>query len=217
LWPTGDSEGVQVTEFQPAKLAAMEGLFHTIQGAGIVILGQPNVQTQTIDNAIEVPNALSFLTYRAWTAEVRGLDAFPQDQWPDTIPLLYYSYHIMVGLGTLFIAAMLIAAYLLWRGRLWDTRWALWMLLIATPFPFVANTAGWMTSELGRQPWLAYALIRTIDGASPLISTGNVLFTLLGFAGIYTIMSLLYVVVLVKEVAHGPEAEPIPGELQLAA
>jgi cytochrome d ubiquinol oxidase subunit I len=205
LWPTGDAEGVQVAQLQPAKLAAMEGLFRTEQGAGIVIVGQPNVQQGTIDNAIEIPNALSFLTYRAWTAEVRGLDAFAADQWPDTIPLLYYSYHIMVGLGTLFILAMLIAAFLLWRGRLWSTRWALWILLLATPFPFVANTAGWMTTELGRQPWLAYALIRTADGTSPQVSSGNILFTLLGFAGIYTIMSLLYVVVLVKELAHGPE------------
>ncbi len=208
LWPTGDAEGVQVTEVQPTKLAAMEGLFRTAGPAGIVILGQPNVQAKSIDNAIEVPNALSFLTYRAWTAQVRGLDAFPQDQWPDTIPLLYYSYHIMVGLGTLFILAMLIAALLLWRGRLWHARWALWILLLATPFPFVANTAGWMTTELGRQPWLAYGLIRTSDGSSPLVSSGNILFTLLGFAGIYTIMSLLYVVVLVKEVAHGPETAP---------
>jgi cytochrome bd ubiquinol oxidase subunit I len=139
---------------------------------------------------------------------VRGLDAFAQDQWPDTIPLLYYSYHIMVGLGTLFILAMLIAAFLLWRGRLWTSRWALWILLLATPFPFVANTAGWMTTELGRQPWLAYALIRTADGTSPQVSSGNILFTVLGFAGICTVMSLLHVVVLVKEVAEGPEAPP---------
>ena len=217
LWPTGDAEGIQVTEFQPAKLAAMEGLFRSTYGAGVVILGQPNVEAQTIDNAVEIPNALSFLTYRRWTAEVRGLDAFPPDQWPDTIPLLYYSYHIMVGLGTLFILAMLIAAYLLWRGRLWDSRWALWVLLVATPFPFVANTAGWMTTELGRQPWVAYALIRTADASSPLVSSGNVLFTLLGFAGIYTIMSLLYVVILVKEVAHGPDAQAATDELARAA
>ena len=207
LWPTGDAEGVQVTYVQPAKLAAMEGLFHTTPGAGVVILGQPNVSTETIDNAIEVPNVLSFLTYRAWTAQVQGLDATPRDQWPDTIPLLYYSYHIMVGLGTVFILIMILAAYLLWRGRIWGAQQALWMLLLATPFPFVANTAGWMTAELGRQPWLAYGLIRTADGSSPLVSSGNILFTTLGFAGMYTIMSLLYVVVLVKEVMHGPEGE----------
>ena len=210
LWPTGDAEGVQVADLQPAKLAAMEGLFRTSQSVGIVLIGQPNVQTQTIDNAIEVPSVLSFLTYRAWTAEVKGLDAFPRDQWPDAIALLYYAYHIMVGLGTLFILAMLIAGFWLWRGRLWTAHWALWMLLLATPFPFLANTAGWMTTELGRQPWLVYALIRTADGTSPLVSSANILFTTLGFAGMYTIMSLLYVVVLVKEVGHGPDPEPTP-------
>jgi cytochrome d ubiquinol oxidase subunit I len=206
LWPTGDAEGVQVTQSQPVKLAAMEGLFQTTPGAGIVIIGQPNVQTQTIDNAIEVPRVLSFLTYQAWTAQVAGLDAFPADEWPDTIPLLYYAYHIMVGLGTMFIAIMGICALLLWRRQLFRQRWALWMLLLATPLPFVANTAGWMTAELGRQPWLAYALIRTSDGTSPLVSSGNILFTTLGFAGMYTLLSLLYVVVLAKEVAQGPEA-----------
>ena len=112
---------------------------------------------------------------------------------------------------------MLIAGFLLWRGRLWATRWALWMLLLATPFPFIANTAGWMTTELGRQPWLAYGLLRTADGASPLVSSGNILFTTLGFAGMYAIMSLLYVVVLVKEVAHGPAAAPAAGSMAVAA
>jgi cytochrome d ubiquinol oxidase subunit I len=217
LWPTGDAEGVQVAELQPAKLAAMEGLFRTSQSAGIVLIGQPNVQTQTIDNAIEIPAALSFLTYRAWTAEVKGLDAFSRDQWPDAIALLYYAYHIMVGLGTLFILAMLLAGFLLVRGRLWTARWALWMLLLATPFPFLANTAGWMTTELGRQPWLVYALLRTADGTSPLVSSANILFTTLGFAGMYTIMSLLYVVVLVKEVGHGPDPEAAPETGALAA
>jgi cytochrome d ubiquinol oxidase subunit I len=212
LWPTGDGEGVQVTHYQPPKLAAMEGVFHTTPSAGAVLVGQPNAQTETIDNAIEVPNALSFLTYRAWSASVQGLDAFSQDQWPDTIPLLYYSYHIMVGLGTLFIVVMAIAAYLARRRHLFTTHWALWMLLLATPFPFIANTAGWMTTELGRQPWLAYALIPTSEGTSPLVSGGNILFTTLGLAGMYTVLSLLYVVVLVKEVAEGPVTKPGVGE-----
>jgi cytochrome d ubiquinol oxidase subunit I len=216
LWPTGDAEGAQVAAMQPTKLAAMEGLFFTAPGAGVVILGQPNMQAETIDNAVEVPNALSFLTYHAWTAQVRGLDAFPRDQWPDTVPLLYYAYHIMVGLGTLFIAIMAIAGFLLWRGQLWTARWAQWMLLLATPFPFVANTAGWMTTELGRQPWLAYSLIRTAEGSSPLVSSGSIVFTALGFAGMYTVMSLLYVVVLVKEVVHGPRTDAAIGGLSPA-
>src|SRR6185437_7429423 len=100
LYPSGDMEGSQVAHHQPTKLAAMEGLFHTTEGAGIVIIGQPDTEKQTMDNAISIPRALSFLTYRRWTATVKGLNDFPRDAWPDSIPLLYYSYHIMVGLGT---------------------------------------------------------------------------------------------------------------------
>jgi cytochrome d ubiquinol oxidase subunit I len=202
--PTGDAEGRQVTELQPTKLAAMEGLFYTEQGAGIVILGQPNVETRTIDNAIEIPWVLSFLTYRRWSAEIPGLDAFPPDQWPDSIPLLFYAYHIMAGLGTLFVPALGIPAFLLWRGTLWQTRWALWLLMLATPFPFIANTAGWMTTELGRQPWLAYGLLRTSEGVSPIVSSGNVLFSLIGFAGMYTLLSILWLTIMVQEVVRGP-------------
>lgn len=205
LFPTGDFEGRQVADHQPTKLAAMEGLYHTTSGAGVVILGQPDSQTQTLDNKIEIPRVLSFLTYRHWTSKVLGLDAFPQSNWPDNIPLLYYSYHIMSGLGTIFILIMVIAALMLWRQKLWRSRWMLWILLLAIPFPFIANTAGWFTTELGRQPWLVYDLLRTSDGVSTTVSSGNVLFTLIGFAGMYLVMGLLYVVLIVQDVARGPE------------
>ena len=204
MFPTGDAEGRQVTDLQPTKLAAMEGLFRTEQGAGIVILGQPNEQTQTIDNAIAIPQVLGVLTYRRWNAEVQGLDAFPREQWPDAVALLFYAYHIMAGLGTVFVPLMALPALLLWRGRLWSSRWALWLLLLVTPFPFIANTAGWMTAELGRQPWIIYGLLRTSDGASPLLTPGNVLFSLIGFAGMYTLVSILWLVVMFQEVTHGP-------------
>ena len=185
----------------------MEGLFHTEQGPGIVVLGQPNAQSETIDNALAIPQVLGILTYRRWNAEVQGLDAFPSDQWPDAIALLFYAYHIMVGLGTLFVPAMGIPALLLWRHRLWDARWALWLLLLATPFPFIANAAGWLTAELGRQPWVIYGLPRTSDGGSPLLTTGNVLFSLIGFAGMYSVLSIVWLVFMVQEVAHGPQAD----------
>ncbi len=204
LYPSGDLEGRQVAVYQPAKLAAMEALFQTQSGAGIVIIGQPDIVKGTIDNPIIVPNALSFLTYRHWTATVTGLDAIPADQRPDTIDLLYYSYHIMVGLGTIFIAIMGLALLLLWRRRLFQSRWMLWLLMLATPFPYIANTAGWFTTELGRQPWVIFGLMRTVHGSSTLLSTGNILFTLLGFAGIYLLLGLLYVLLVVFEALRGP-------------
>jgi len=207
LFPTGHLFSEQVAEHQPVALAAMEGLFESERQAGVVLIGQPDVENRRIDNPIVVPRALSFLIYQNWNAEVKGLDAFPEKNWPDNIPLLYYSYHVMVGLGTIFIAITVVAAFLLWRSKLFEARWMLWVLMLATPFPFIANTAGWLTAELGRQPWLAYGLLRTSEGVSPLVSSGNVLFTLIGFAGMYLVMGLLYFVLMVREVAHGPVTE----------
>jgi cytochrome d ubiquinol oxidase subunit I len=206
LFPSGDLEGQQVTTYQPVKLAAMEGLFQTETGAGIVIIGQPDEEHGTLDNPIIIPNVLSFLTYRRWTAQVKGLDAFPPNQRPDAISLLYYSYHIMVGLGTFFIAIMGLAFLLwLWGRRLFLWRPMLWILMLATPFPFIANTAGWFTTELGRQPWIVYGLLQTAQGSTATLSTGNILFTLLGFAGMYLLLGLLYVMLVIQEALQGPE------------
>ncbi|GLV59672.1 cytochrome ubiquinol oxidase subunit I [Dictyobacter sp. S3.2.2.5] len=204
IFPTGDAEGRQVTDSQPAKLAAMEGLFQTENGAGIVIIGQPDAGRGTLDNPLVVPNALSVLTYRHWTAQVRGLNTFPADQRPDSVALLYYSYHIMVGLGTIFIAIMALAVLLLWRKMLFRSRWMHWILFLALPFPFIANIAGWFTTELGRQPWIVYGLLHTAQGSSPQVGDGNILFTLLGFAGIYLLLGILYVVLVVYETGRGP-------------
>jgi cytochrome d ubiquinol oxidase subunit I len=207
VFPTGDGQGRMVAFEQPVTLAAMEGLFQGQPGAPIVLIGQPNVEEQKIDNPILVPNALSFLTYRRWNAEVKGLDAFPQDQWPTNIELLYFSYHIMVGLGTLFIAIAVVAGFLMWRGKLFGSRWMLWILLLALPFPYIANTAGWMTAELGRQPWLVYSLMRTADGYSKTVSAGNGIFTLLGFMGMYMVLGILFLFLVWREIERGPAAE----------
>lgn len=204
LFPSGDRQGQLVATHQPATLAAMECLFNTEAGAPIVLVGQPNMEEQKLDNPIYVPRALSFLTYRRWEAEVRGLNDFPREQWPDNIPLLYYCYHIMVGLGTIFIAVMCGAVYLLWRRRLFAARWMLWILMLSFPFPYIANTAGWMTAELGRQPWLVYGLMRTSEGYSQTVSSGNGLFTLIGFMGMYMVLGILFLLMIRREIEHGP-------------
>ncbi|MFZ1158193.1 MAG: cytochrome ubiquinol oxidase subunit I [Candidatus Sulfotelmatobacter sp.] len=207
LFPTGDGQGRMIARYQPPTLSAMEALFASQPGAPLVILGQPNVAAKKIDNPLVVPNALSFLTYRAWTAQVRGLDAFPESEWPENLALLYYSYHIMVGLGTIFIAIMLVAAFLAWRGKLFSSRWMLWILMLSLPFPYIANTAGWMTAELGRQPWLVYGLMQTSEGYSKTVSAGNGMFTLLGFLGMYTVLGIFFLFLVRREIEHGPEAE----------
>ena len=176
-----------------------------------MLIGQPDVEQRKIDNPLVVPDALSFLTYRRWKAQVRGLDSFPENDWPENIGLLYYSYHIMVGLGTMFIAIMVVSAFLLWRGKLFSARWMLWILLLSLPFPYIANTAGWMTAELGRQPWLVYGLMRTADGYSKTVSAGNGMFTLLGFMGMYTVLGILFLFLVRREIENGPRAETTPG------
>jgi cytochrome d ubiquinol oxidase subunit I len=211
LTPTGDIQGKMVAQHQPATLAAMEGLFVSQEGAPLAILGQPDVQKRKLDNPLEVPSMLSFLTYRKWSAHVRGLDSFPEDEWPDTIELLYYSYHVMVGLGTIFIAVMGLAALLLWHKRLFEARWMLWLLMLSAPLPYIANTAGWMTAELGRQPWLIYGMMRTAHGISPRVDAGNVWFTLLGFMGMYTVLAILWLFLIYREVELGPEPEEKTG------
>ncbi len=207
IFPTGDLHGKYVARNQPAAIAAMEGLFHTETGAGIVLVGQPNEQTGQIDNPIVVNNVLSFLIYGTTKAEVKGLDQIPRDQWPTALPLLYYAYHIMAGLGTYFVALMVLAAFLLWRGKIYTARWMLWLLLISFPLPYIANTAGWMTAEIGRQPWLIYGLLRTSAGYSQMVSAGNGLFTLIGFMGLYALLGLLFTVLVYREISHGPQAK----------
>ena len=208
IFPTGDLHGKYMARTQPVATAAMEALFHSEPGAPLVILGQPDVERQRIDNPIRLNKVLSFLIYGTPTAVVKGLDQFPREDWPTNIPLLYYSYHVMAGLGTLFVAIMLLSAILLWRSRILQLRWAQWILLLSFPFPFIANTAGWLTAELGRQPWLVYGLMRTQDGFSANVSAANGLFTLLGFMGLYALLSVFYLLLLQREIDRGPAMPP---------
>jgi len=205
IFPTGDIHGRYMAKHQPATVAGMEGLFHTQRGAGIVLMGQPDEEKQTIDNPLIVNNVLSFLIYGTTKAEVQGLDQVPRDQWPEPLPLLYYSYHIMAGLGTYFVLLMAISAFMLWRNQLFTTRWVLWPLMLSFPLPYIANTAGWMTAEIGRQPWVVYGLIRTSDGYSKYVSAANGLFTLLGFMGMYSVLSILFIVLVYQIIAKGPQ------------
>ena len=144
-------------------------------------------------------------TYQRWGAEVKGLNEFPPERLPDNIPLLYYSYHIMIGLGTILIGVMALASLSLWRGRLYRARSLLWLLMLMLPFPYVATTAGWITAEVGRQPWLIYGIMRTAEGVSRHVSAGNALFTLIGFMGIYTILAILFLFLVSREIEEGPE------------
>ena len=204
VFPTGDGQGKMVANHQPVTLAAMEGLFDTTNGAPIAVIGQPDTEKRKLDNPLLIPRMLSFLTYQHWGAQIRGLNDFPEEQWPDNIALLYFSYHIMVGLGTVAVAVMTVALFLLARGKLFEARWLLWILMLLFPLPYIATTAGWMTAEVGRQPWLVYGVMRTADGPSPMVSAGNGMFTLLGFMGMYMLLGILFLFLIYREIERGP-------------
>ena len=203
-FPTGDAQIKNVYTHQPVTFAAMEGVFETKEGVELVLIGQPDMENMKIDNPLYVPKFLSFMTHFRWEAEIKGLQSFPKDLWPTNIPLLYYSYHVMVGLGTIFITIMLVSVFLLWRGSLFANRRLLWVLMLSFPFPYIANTAGWTTAELGRQPWIVYGLMRTADGVSSNVSAGNSLFTLLGFLGLYFVIGALFLLLVIKKINQGP-------------
>ena len=185
--------------------------------AGVALIGQPNVVAKRLDNPIEVPGVLSFLAYGTFQSYVHGLDEFPEDAWPDNIELLYYAFHLMITLGTIFILLMACASFQDWRGQLQSSKWLLWVLMLAFPFPYIANTLGWMTAELGRQPWLIYGLFHTRDGSSTVVSNGNTIFTLIGFLGLYCVLGLLFLYLVGREIGHGPDEDVVASRGEEAA
>jgi cytochrome bd ubiquinol oxidase subunit I len=212
IFPTGDRSAHNVAHMQPAAFAAMEGMFKTEEGAPLVFIGNPNTEKRRLDSTLEMPKVLSFMTSRNWNEKLTGLNDIPTDRWPDSVPLVYYAYHIMVGLGTILLVIAALAVLLLWRGKLYDSRPMLWALMLAFPFTYIANIAGWVTAETARQPWVVYGLMRTAEGASPAesVPAGTGIFTLLGFSGLYLLIGILYLVLILRIVNQGPDEAELP-------
>jgi len=205
MLPTGSFQGENVARFQPAKMAAMEGLFETSDGAPLAIIGMPDTGRGVLMDPILVPGMLSYLIYGDTRARVTGLNDIPRDQQPP-VEIVYYAYHIMVGLGTIFIAILAGATVLLfWRGALFEWRPALWVLMLAAPFPYIANEAGWVVAEVGRQPWVVYGLQQTAIANSQNVTTGMTYFTLIGFMGLYLLLGLLYLFLVGRTILSGPD------------
>jgi cytochrome d ubiquinol oxidase subunit I len=205
IFPTGDRNGYDVTHAQPVKLAAMEGLFESVRGAPLAIFGMPDTQHEALIDPLYVPDMLSFLAYGNFRANVQGLRSYPKDQRPP-VELTYYAYHVMVGLGTIFVGVTALAIVLLAFRRLFEARWMLWILMLLMPFPYIANEAGWMVTEVGRQPWLVYGIMRTAEGPSPTVVAGETIFTTIGFAGMYFVLGVLFLLLTLREIARGPQA-----------
>lgn len=203
VFPTGDRNGSDVTRYQPVKLAAMEGLFESERGAPLAIIGMPDTQAKQLIDPVLVPNILSFLAYGNFDANVAGLNTYAHALWPP-VELTYYAYHVMVGLGTIFIGVGVLACLMLWRGRLFRFRPLLWVLMLMMPFPYIANEAGWVVTEVGRQPWIVYGLMRTADATSPTVASGETIFTIIGFLGMYFLLGTLFLLLVLREIGLGP-------------
>jgi cytochrome d ubiquinol oxidase subunit I len=203
MFPTGAKMGENIARFQPVKMAAMEGQFRTQTGAPLAIIGMPDRTSGGLLDPIFVPGALSYLAYGSESATVRGLDDYPEAMRPP-VEVVYYAYHIMVGLGTIFIGVLVLGGLLLWRGKLISQRWYLWLLMLSMPLPYIANEAGWTVAEVGRQPWIVYGVMRTADAASTNVSAGETVFTLLGFMGLYALLGLVFLYLLARILGEGP-------------
>jgi cytochrome bd ubiquinol oxidase subunit I len=161
---SGHFAGEKVAELQPAKLAAMEGLFETQSRAPLTLGGIPNEENQTMEWGISLPGVLSILAHRDINAEVMGLDQFPREDWPPVL-ITHLAFQLMVAIGTLM--ALLGLLYFWYRRRPEFPRWFLWVLVLATPLGMVAIEAGWVVTEVGRQPWIIYGIMRTRDAVTP--------------------------------------------------
>jgi cytochrome d ubiquinol oxidase subunit I len=204
---TGHDSAMNVAENQPAKLAAFEGLYETDAPADLYLVGWVDeANERTI--GLAVPKGLSWLLYGDADAPVTGLDSFAEEDRPP-VNIVFQSYHLMVGIGMLLIAISLGSLFLFWRGKLFRTRWFLWILTFSVLGPQLANQLGWLSAEVGRQPWIVYNLLRTSDGISPVVSASQVLTSLVLFGMIYLLLFILFVYLLNEKIQHGPGEVPV--------
>ncbi|MET0193331.1 MAG: cytochrome ubiquinol oxidase subunit I [Hyphomicrobiaceae bacterium] len=179
----GDQHGLNTLEHQPAKVAAMEGHFETRRGAPLILFGWPDMQEERTRFAVEVPKLGSLILTHEWDGEVKGLKAWPRADRPNSL-IVFWSFRIMVGIGLLMLLVGLLSLLARYRGRLYDWGALLRFAMLMGPAGFVAVLAGWITTEVGRQPYTVYGLLRTADSASP-IDAAAVGFSLIAFIVVY--------------------------------
>jgi cytochrome d ubiquinol oxidase subunit I len=202
---SGHAQANMVAEHQPAKLAAFEGHFETGDGpADVYVIGWPDPEAKTVRFGIAVPGMLSFLIHEDFETPVPGLDQIPVDEQPPVV-LPFLTYHVMVALGMAFIALTSLASLLRWRRRLFEQRWLLWVFVPAVVGPYLANQAGWVSAEVGRQPWVVYGLLRTQDAVSKVVPADQVLASLVMFCIAYVALFAIWIYVLHEKITHGPE------------
>jgi cytochrome bd ubiquinol oxidase subunit I len=203
---SGHSSANVVARHQPAKLAALEGHFEASAPADMYLFGWVDKENQKVIG-LRIPRGLSFLLHFNPDEPVTGLNAFPLDERPSQVNAVFQFYHAMVAIGMFLIALTLLASYLWWRGKLFDQKWLLWIFVLAVFLPQISNQAGWFTAEMGRQPWVVYGLLRTSMALSKSVTANQVLFSLILFAIIYTLLLALFLYMLDKKIKHGPYDE----------
>ena len=205
---SGDMQAKMVAKYQPAKLAALEAHFETGEGpSGLVVFGLPDEKAQKVQHKIEIPYLLSFLVHMDFKTPVIGLDQFkPEDRPPVLIP--FAAYHTMLGLGMYMLGVIVLALYFLWKKKLFETRWLMWVFVFSVVAPYGANQAGWVAAEVGRQPWVVYGLFRTRDAFSTAVKPGEVMASLAMFGFIYLLLFAVFIYVLNEKIQHGPEEAP---------
>jgi cytochrome d ubiquinol oxidase subunit I len=209
----GDLHGANTYEHQPAKVAAMEGHFETERGAESVLFGWPDAEAGTTRFALGIPYLASLYLTHELNGEVTGLKAFPRDTWPTNLPLVFWAFRIMVGMGLLMILLGLASAWLRWKDRLYDTGWLHRFAVAMGPSGLIAVTAGWIVTEAGRQPFTVYGLLRTADSVSP-IAAPAVAASLAAFIVVYFAVfgaGIWYLFRLFRQTPHAHEEGPPPG------
>ena len=206
LFPTGDQHARQVARTQPEKFAAMEGLIRGQTRAPLTVFGIPSEEPPRVSLKMGIPGILSLMASGELEAHVPGIEDLREEGRP-TPPFVitFISFHTMVGLGTLFIALTAFGVFLLYRKKLFETRWYLKLLLWAIPLPLIACELGWIVAEVGRQPWVVYRVLKTQDAYSANVTGGEVLFSIIMFGLIYLVLGALYVFILARKINRGPE------------
>ena len=203
---TGHKSAEGVAHNQPAKLAALEGHYEANAPADMYLFGWVNKEEQKV-SGLKIPGGLSFLLEYDFNAPVKGLNAFPEDERPPQVNAVFQFYHIMIIFGMALIGLTLIASFLWWRGKLFDKKWLLWIFVFAVFLPQIANQVGWFAAEMGRQPWVVYGLLRTSDAFSQSVSDNQILFSLIMFFLVYSLLFFLFLYLLNKKIKTGPYDE----------
>src|SRR5216117_295671 len=199
---SGDLSARHVAVHQPVKLAAAEALFQTRAGAPLTLGGWPDVDRRETRFAIQLPYGLSLLAFHDPGAVVKGLDAAPRDEWPN-VPAVHFTFQLMVALGTYLALVALWAGWRAWRGAdLAHDRWLLRAIGLATPMGLIAVEAGWMVTELGRQPWVIYGVLKTADAVTPM---PGLIVPFLTFTLLYCFLGVIVVWLLYRQIVRSPE------------